>query len=44
MLTFETVNELTLIAGDGVPGGVLTEEQIQSCMAYARTLSIGPVE
>ena len=36
--------ELTLMAGDQVAGRVLTEEQVQSCLAYARTLSIGPVE
>ena len=36
--------ELTLMAGEQVAGRVLTEEQVQSCLAYAKTLSIGPVE
>ena len=36
--------ELTLTAGDGVPGRTLTDEQIQKCTAFAKTLSFGPIQ
>ena len=32
--------ELTLVAGEGVPGRVLTDEQVEKCLECMKTLTI----
>ena len=36
--------ELTLLAGDSVPDGVLTDAQVENCLKYIRTLEITPMQ
>ena len=36
--------ELTLFAGEEVPGRTLTDEQVKKCISYVKTLEIGPVQ
>lgn len=36
--------ELTLLAGEGVPDGVLTDAQVENCLKYVRTLEITPMQ